>query len=112
MALNSGMRRGEILSLKWKDPRVGDVVDIGNGIVNVLDTKSGEPRKVDMNATLFELLRRQRLENPSGGDQGTPLPRSAPLVRQPLDRSGGRHYHGARPSRPFIGEAHGALHAF
>ncbi len=60
MALNSGMRRGEILKLRWA------AVDFDKRIVRVEETKSGEPRKVDMNAVLFELLRRQRISNAAG----------------------------------------------
>jgi excisionase family DNA binding protein len=60
MALNSGMRRGEILKLKWA------AVDFDKRIVRVEETKSGEPRKVDMNRTAFELLTRQRILNPAG----------------------------------------------
>lgn len=43
LALNTGMRRGEILGLKWHD------VDFKNNIITLLDTKNGEKREVYMN---------------------------------------------------------------
>ena len=43
LALNTGMRRGEILGLKWAD------VDFKRGIITLLDTKNGEKREVYMN---------------------------------------------------------------
>jgi integrase len=49
-ALNTGMRRGEILGLDWKD------VDFENRFIAVRDTKSSEDRKIPMNSTLADLL--------------------------------------------------------
>ncbi len=43
VALNTGMRRGEILNLKWKD------IDINRNIIYLSDTKNGEGREVPMN---------------------------------------------------------------
>lgn len=42
-ALNTGMRKSEILKLKWRD------IDIKRGIIHLLDTKNGEKREVPMN---------------------------------------------------------------
>lgn len=50
-ALHTGMRRGELKSLEWKD------VDLGTGIIYVLNTKSGKPREIPMDSTLRDLLR-------------------------------------------------------
>ena len=47
-ALNTGMRRGEILSLKWEQ------VDLRHGYISLDDTKSGEGRQIPMNQTLIE----------------------------------------------------------
>jgi len=49
-ALNTGMRKGEILNLKWSK------VDFKNGNITVEDTKNGETRIVPMNKKLTETL--------------------------------------------------------
>ena len=51
VALNTGMRRNEILSLKWQD------VDFVKGFILIEDSKSGRARKVSMNAAVFETLK-------------------------------------------------------
>ncbi len=51
-ALNTGMRKGEILRLKWAN------VDFGNAYIIVDGTKTGEIRKVPMNRALTETLKR------------------------------------------------------
>jgi integrase len=43
VALNTGMRKSEILRLRWRD------IDIKRGIIHLLDTKNGEKREVPMN---------------------------------------------------------------
>jgi len=48
IALNTGMRRGEILNLKWTD------VDTEKGIIYLSDTKNNEPREVQMNGPAKE----------------------------------------------------------
>jgi integrase len=50
MALNTGMRLGEILSLKW------DNVDLVNGFILLDKTKNGERRELPINATLRATL--------------------------------------------------------
>ena len=49
-ALNTGMRRGEILSLKWEQ------VDLRHGYISLRDTKSGEGREIPINKTLDGLV--------------------------------------------------------
>jgi len=51
-ALNTGMRREEILSLKWKD------LDFRHRIIYVLDSKNGEAREVPMNDIIWHTLLR------------------------------------------------------
>jgi integrase len=51
VALNTGMRRNEILSLKWAD------VDFGKSFIRISDSKSGRSRKVPMNALVYETLK-------------------------------------------------------
>jgi len=49
-ALNTGMRLGEILKLKWEE------VDFENQIVYVTDSKNGEQRQMPMNNLLTDAL--------------------------------------------------------
>lgn len=51
MAINTGMRRGEIFNLKWFD------VDFNRRIVHVRQSKSGRPRTIPLNATAQTLLK-------------------------------------------------------
>jgi len=46
IALNTGMRKNEILSLKWEN------VDLVRGYIFIEDSKSGKPRKIPMNAAV------------------------------------------------------------
>jgi integrase len=57
LALNTGMRRGEILGLKWHD------IDFKRDIITLLDTKNGEKREVYMNEQVKTALIRVR-KNP------------------------------------------------
>lgn len=50
-ALNTGMRKGEILKLKWEN------VDFKNRHITVVDTKNGEIRRVPMNKDLTTILK-------------------------------------------------------
>jgi integrase len=43
LALNTAMRKGEILSLRWKN------IDFDDGYIYIVQTKSNTPRKVPMN---------------------------------------------------------------
>lgn len=49
-ALHTGMRRGEIFSLKWFD------VDFARGLIQVRESKSGKKRLIPMNDTVRTLL--------------------------------------------------------
>ena len=46
-ALHTGMRKTEILSLKWKQ------MDIKNGFIHLSETKSGKRRSIPINETLY-----------------------------------------------------------
>ena len=50
VALNTGMRKEEILSLKSKD------VDFRSRIISILDTKNGESRELPMNDIVYRTL--------------------------------------------------------
>ena len=53
LAINTGMRKGELLQLKWQH------VDLENGFIHVEDTKSGKRRDIPMNRTTRYVLERQ-----------------------------------------------------
>ena len=72
VALNTGMRRGEILGLSWKD------VDFHRSVVFVRRTKSGKPRYLPMNVALSRELIERRTALPEAefvfeGRSGRPL---------------------------------------
>jgi integrase len=50
VALHTGMRKGEILRLKWKD------IDIEHRFISLYETKNGEGRKVTMNQTMLNTI--------------------------------------------------------
>jgi integrase len=50
-ALNTGMRKGEILNLKWEQ------VDLKHGFILLDITKNGERREIPINSTLSALLK-------------------------------------------------------
>lgn len=72
-AIMTGMRRGEILALRWES------IDLGNGIIYVLETKSGKPREIPIAPKLAEMLKSIRK-----GDGG--------LVFEITARSLNRHF--------------------
>jgi integrase len=53
IALNTGMRKGEILSLKW------DNVDLTHGFILLNETKNGDRREIPINDTARKILGRQ-----------------------------------------------------
>ncbi len=52
LALFTGMRRGELFRLRWNH------VDFRNGIITLVDTKSGRDRRIPMNDAARDLLQR------------------------------------------------------
>jgi integrase len=58
-ALNTGMRKGEILGLKWGN------VDFKSGCITVERTKNGEIRRIPMNVPLTKTLKNVRSAIPS-----------------------------------------------
>ena len=54
VALNTGMRKGEILGLKWHD------IDFRRNIIYLLNTKSGEKREIPVNEMVKTALIRVR----------------------------------------------------
>ncbi|HXG65147.1 MAG TPA: site-specific integrase [Blastocatellia bacterium] len=56
LAIQTGMRRGELLNLKWQN------IDLARGLIYVTDTKTGHDREVPINSIAREtLLGLQRL---------------------------------------------------
>jgi len=49
-ALNTGMRKGEILGMKW------NCIDFKNGFITLLQTKSGKARKIPISSALMPEL--------------------------------------------------------
>jgi len=86
VALNTGMRQGEILRLCWDD------IDFANGIITVRNSKSGESRYVPMNTVVMNTLENlKKLCNPNSpyifcNDRGRPLTRFG-LVRGAFERA-------------------------
>ena len=54
VALNTGMRRGEIFDLKWKH------VDFEVGSIHIADSKSGKSRDIPMSKVLMQTMKRIR----------------------------------------------------
>lgn len=50
IAINTGLRPGEILNLRWKD------IDLKQNYINVTDSKNGESRKIPINKALHKCL--------------------------------------------------------
>jgi len=51
IALNTGMRKGEILGLTWED------IDYENALIHLADSKSGERADIIMNSTVVNALK-------------------------------------------------------
>jgi integrase len=50
VAVNTGMRKGEIMGLKWRD------IDFKRGIVHLANTKNGEKREIPLNENTINTL--------------------------------------------------------
>ena len=61
IAIGTGMRQGEQLSLTW------DRVDFSRGVLIVTKTKSGKDREIPMNPEVFEILRAMREKSTGKG---------------------------------------------
>jgi integrase len=60
LAISTGMRRGEILGLKWKD------IDLKNQLIHLEDTKNGDRRIVPMNKDAAKILKERTTESTQG----------------------------------------------
>lgn len=57
VATETGLRRGELFGLRWSE------VDMENGIIHVLDTKSGKPREVPITPGVKAVLKKRKRQN-------------------------------------------------
>jgi len=91
LALNTGMRRGELFGLKWHD------VDFKNNIITLLDTKNGEKREVYMNEQVKTALIRVRKHPDSAyifcNKDGKPLHDIRKSFFTALKKSGINNFH-------------------
>src|SRR5262249_24093767 len=62
MALHTGMRRGEIFDLIWKE------VDFEREVINIPHTKTYKSRVVMMNGVVLKMLNELRENNPTASD--------------------------------------------
>ena len=56
-ALQTGMRKSEILNLKWEN------IDFEYRFIELLETKSGKSRKIPISETLWKILNNQKIDN-------------------------------------------------
>ena len=57
VALHTGMRKGEILNLKWSN------IDFAQGFIELLETKSGKSRKIPLSKVLKYILSKMTKDN-------------------------------------------------
>jgi len=57
MAVYTGMRRGEILGLRWS------MVNLKRGVIKLPKTKNGDPREVPLNNKAVEIIKGQHTKN-------------------------------------------------
>ncbi len=68
LAITTGARRGELLSLKWVD------VDLKTGRATLHDTKNGEQRTLPLAGKALEALRQLKLQNSARSEYLFPSP--------------------------------------
>lgn len=76
VALHTGMRRGEILDLRWQN------VDLLKRLIRVVKSKNGEKRTIPMSNTLVDLFKGMNVRDISGGV----FPISKSSVRHAFDK--------------------------
>jgi integrase len=90
-ALNTGMRRGEILNLKW------DQIDLKHGFILLEVTKNGERREIPINETLRRTLETlpRHIKGPYvfwHGEEGKPYGELKKSFKSALKRTGIRDF--------------------
>lgn len=89
-AINTGMRKEELLSLKWEQIR--------NGLIYLTQTKTDEPREIPVNGTLERILREIRKEDGLSSEyvftyRGKRIKHIATAFRAALKRAGIADFH-------------------
>jgi integrase len=84
VAINTGMRKAEILRLTWER------VDLASARITLYDIKNGRPRGVPVNRAVYDAL--IALEPDGARRTGAPGGRSAPRGRRPSSARGSRAY--------------------
>ena len=69
LAISTGMRKSEILSLKWED------IDLERGVAYLFETKNSEPRSVALASFALELLKNLRSQRSNSSNYVFPSPR-------------------------------------
>lgn len=80
VALHTGMRRGEILDLRWQN------VDLLKRLIRVVKSKNGEKRSIPMSNTLCTLFKSMNIRDISG----KVFPISGSSLRQAFDKVVGK----------------------
>ena len=82
-ALHTGMRKSELLGLKW------DQVNFEQGTITLLDTKNGESRDIHMDETVKTLLEAMEKKGPySSSMKADPFTVSKNLFETAFKKSG------------------------
>ena len=76
LALHTGMRRGEILDLRWQN------VDLLKRAIRIVKSKNGEKRTIPISNTLFSLVKNMNIRDISGRI----FPISGSSLRQAFDK--------------------------
>lgn len=57
LAMDTGMRKGEIFNLQWSD------IDFRNRNINIKKSKNGKQRSIPLNNSIFDILVKRRLDS-------------------------------------------------
>lgn len=87
VALHTGMRRGEILNLKWQD------VDLTRKLITIHKSKNGEKRSLPMSRTLYSILSEVKLRDISGRMFPIAVRSLRAAFGKTLDKAGIKDFH-------------------
>lgn len=87
VALHTGMRRGEILNLKWQD------VDLTRRLLTVQRSKNGEKRSIPMSKTLYNKLSEIKIRDISGRVFPIAVRSLRAAYDKTLDKAGIKEFH-------------------